>query len=150
MLPKYLAQDKTSHKMSSSCFSLMSSPVPSKYLCKSMDVKNYALDLSFQSQDHSELWNRDITYLQEIKSIDKVLNLNIFPSTLKVLRFVFHPCPIFDICKWNDSFAYSNLKIEIQSIKCILLPLFYLLKGAFISHVDMAGGGGLPNVHITT
>ena len=25
-----------------------------------------------------------------------------------------------------------------------------LHKGAFINHVDMAGGGGLPNIHITT
>ena len=34
----------------------------------------------------------------------------------------------------------------ISSLSACKIPC----QGAFINHVDMAGGGGLPNVHITT
>ena len=30
------------------------------------------------------------------------------------------------------------------------LSINHIFKGPFINHVDMAGGGGLPNVHVTT
>ena len=32
----------------------------------------------------------------------------------------------------------------------MLRPAVKMFKGSYINHVDMAGGGGLPNVHITT
>ena len=37
---------------------------------------------------------------------------------------------------------------EIQLNEVALWKLDLLYMGAFINHVDMAGGGGLPNVHI--
>ena len=42
----------------------------------------------------------------------------------------------------------------VKVMACGPRPSFRSLEsldqGAFINHVDMAGGGGLPNVHIST
>ena len=96
------------------------------YLSKNLLVTHFTLKQHYQKNLCLENCCKNFPYFQFLFYIHYYKVHIAFRTTMWHFSYNFL---IISHCEWN---------------------VYDMSKGTFINHVDMAGGGGLPNVHITT